>query len=148
MPQIVVHVCMHRRLASVHLCMHRQLASAHTTSIFLGANFRVLTLHTSPLFSGTCISPCGNFLAVCLPPTSGEEDARSTDEAAAHQSGGDPMSVDGEERSRHGEIAIISLKEESFAKQLCKAPIPKSAKITCVRFSSSCRYLLVGYGEP
>lgn len=115
--------------------------------------------------SGTCISPCGSFLAVCLPPLAGEEQEErhvlSAHDIAtggqqpdpSHRNAAHAMDVDGEGAEtlfpvayKHGYIAIISLSRKSFAKVLCTAPIPKAAKITCIRFSASCRYLLVGYG--
>ena len=61
-------------------------------------------------------------------------------------SGGSGGGRGGAEAANHGMIAIISLQETTFAQVLCTSPIPKAAKITCIRFSASCRYLLVGYG--
>ena len=125
--------------------------------------------------SGTSVSPCGSFLAVCLPCAADLPAKR----ALASSRGRDGMAIDGEEgaaadsgewgggaegessgsgrsggsggsreaeAANHGMIAIISLQETTFAQVLCTSPIPKAAKITCIRFSASCRYLLVGYG--
>jgi len=129
--------------------------------------------------SGTSISPCGGFLAVCLPSAADLAancaGAASGPSKAPQLPSGDAMAVDvppasappgvlpaapadgpaagtgrpqpaAGEAANHGLIAIISLQQDSFAQVLCTSPIPKAAKITCIRFSASCRYLLVGYG--
>jgi len=108
--------------------------------------------------SGMCISPCGKYLAVCLPPSApAQAHAMATATATAHgtskflaaghpggKGGGHPEQQHAS--NQFGLIAIVSLEGASLGRTLCTSPIPQSAKITCIRFSCTCRYVLVGYG--
>mgnify|MGYP003692575211 CR=1 FL=1 len=137
--------------------------------------------------SGTCISPCGRFLAVCLPAiaagaatvpapqpqtqppgvslSSGSgppSNSASQPAVPAPNPSADAMQVDDDAPApshpqprdaqalppeyKNGYIAVVSLCSPHFAQVLCSAPIPRASKITCIRFSASCDYLLVGYG--